>query len=100
MILIEKILLLLIFINYPNNSYNSSTYSQLKLQCSNNMINKQLTDIFGYITNLINTNQISSPNSNSRETKIHISNTFSSTELNKLNNFLFQYNLYFYANSM
>ena len=34
-------------------------------------------------------NQTPGPNTNLRETKAHISNTFSSTRPNKLNNFLF-----------
>jgi len=40
------------------------------------------------------------PNTNSRGTKAHIPDTFSSTEPDKLNNFLFQYWLYFHANSV
>jgi len=47
---------------------------------------------------MLNTNQISGPNTNSRETKAHIPNTFSSTKLDKLNNFLFQCYLYFHTN--
>ena len=47
---------------------------------------------------MLNANQTSSPNTNGRETKVCISNTFSSTEPDKLNNFLFQYHLYFCAN--
>ena len=38
---------------------------------------------------MLNTNQTSSPNPNIRETKAYIPNTFSSTEPDKLNNFLF-----------
>ena len=38
------------------------------------------------------------PNTNSRGTKAHIPDTFSSTEPDKLNNFLFQCHLYFCAN--
>ena len=43
-------------------------------------------------------NQTSGPNTNSRGTKAHISNTFSGTESDKLNNFLFQCCLYFHSN--
>ena len=46
----------------------------------------------------LNSNQTPSPNTNTRGTKACIPNTFSSTELDKLNNFLFQYHLYFCAN--
>ena len=38
------------------------------------------------------------PNTNSRGTKAHIPDTFSGTRPNKLNNFLFQYYLYFCTN--
>ena len=47
---------------------------------------------------MLNANQTPSLNTNLRGTKAHIPNTFSSTEPDKLNNFLFQYHLYFYAN--
>jgi len=52
-----------------------------------------LADILSHIANSLNTNQNSSPNSNLRETKACISDTFSSIELVKLNNFdeLYQY---------
>ena len=83
--------------NRPNLSH-SSTHSQSKLWYSNNSTNEQLTDIFGWIVNLLNANQTPSPNSNLRETKAYIPNIFSSTKLDKLNNFLFQYCIYFYAN--
>ena len=46
----------------------------------------------------LNSNQTPSPNTNTRKTKVCISNTFSSTEPDKLNNFLFQCYLYFHAN--
>jgi len=46
----------------------------------------------------LNSNQTSGPNTNARETKACISDTFSGTKPNKLNNFLFQYCLYFHAN--
>ena len=57
-------------------------------------------NILGQIANLLNTNQTSGPSSNLRGTKACISDTFSSTKFDKLNNFLFQYYLYFCANSM
>jgi len=57
-----------------------------------------LADILGWLANTLNANQTSRPNTNSRGTKAHIPDTFSSTELDKLNNFLFQYRLYFHAN--
>ena len=49
---------------------------------------------------MLNTNQTPSPNTNSRETKACIPNTFNSTEPNNLNDFLFQYYLYFHINPM
>ena len=60
--------------------------------------NKQLANILGQLTNILNANQTSSSNTNGRETKVCIPNIFSSTEPNKLNNFLFQYHLYFCTN--
>jgi len=57
-----------------------------------------LADILGWLANTLNANQTPRPNTNSRGTKAHIPDTFSSTELDKLNNFLFQYRLYFHAN--
>ena len=83
--------------NPATNRSNLFTYSQLKLQCSYNT-NEQLADILSYIANTLTANQTPSPNSNSRETKAYISSTFSSTEPNKLNNFLFQCCLYFHTN--
>ena len=38
------------------------------------------------------------PNTNSKGTKAYISNTFSGTKPDKLNNFLFKYYLYFCSN--
>ena len=49
---------------------------------------------------MLNTNQTTSPNTNSRESKACILNIFSSTESEKLNNFLFQCHLYFHVNPM
>jgi len=57
-----------------------------------------LADILGQLANTLNSNQTSGPNTNTRETKAHISNAFSSTKPDKLNNFLFQCCLYFHAN--
>jgi len=65
------------------------TCSQLKPRWSNNT-NKQLANILHWLANMFNFNQIPSPNTNSRGTKACIPNTFSDTEPNKLNNFLFQ----------
>ena len=60
----------------------------------------QLANILGQLANTLNSNQTSSPNTNSWGTKAHIPNIFSNTESNKLNNFLLQYCLYFHANLM
>ena len=57
-----------------------------------------MTEVFGQLANILIANQTSSPNANSRETKVCIPNIFSSTEPDKLNNFLFQCHLYFYTN--
>ena len=79
---------------------HSSTYLQLKPWNSDNSTNNQLADILSYILSyILDINQIFSPTSNSRKTKAWISDTFSSTKPNKLNNFLFQCCLYFHANS-
>lgn len=74
----------------PHNSYHSFTHLQSKSWYSDNFTNKQLANVLGYIAKLLNANQILNPNTNLRRTKVCISNTFSSTETNKLNNFLFQ----------
>ena len=79
------------------NRPTSSTRSQSKLHWSDNT-NEQLAKVLGRLANILNSNQTSRPNTNSRETKAHIPNTFSGTEPDKLNNFLFQCQLYFYAN--
>ena len=76
---------------------STSTYSQSKSHQSNN-INEQLADILGWLANTPNINQIPGYNTNIWGTKAYISDIFSSTELNKLNNFLFQCHLYFCAN--
>ena len=57
-----------------------------------------MANVLGWLANTLDSNQTSSPNTNIRETKAYIPNTFSGTELDKLNNFLFQYRLYFHAN--
>jgi len=58
-----------------------------------------LAKVLGQLANTLNTNQTPRPNTNSsRGTKACISDTFSGTEPDKLNNFLFQYKLYFHAN--
>ena len=85
-------------INSAINRPNSSTHLQSKSQSSNNSTNKQLADALGYITNTLTTNQNPGPNSNLRETKACISDNFSSSEPNKLNNFPFQCHLYFCTN--
>jgi len=66
----------------------SSTHSQSKPHQSNNT-NEQLAEVLGWLANTLNSNQTPAPNTNSRETKACISDTFSSTEPDKLNNFLF-----------
>ena len=83
-----------------NNITNRSTFStcsQSKPHWSDNT-NEQLAEVLSRLANTLNTNQTPGPNTNSRETKAHIPDTFSSTEPNKLNNFLFQCYLYFHAN--
>ena len=74
-----------------------STYSWSKLYWSENT-NEQLADVLGQLANTLNSNQTPGPNTNSRETKARIPDTFSGTEPNKLNNFLFQCHLYFHTN--
>ena len=69
--------------NLTANRPTSSTYSQLK-PCQNNNTNEQLADILGQLTNTLNANHTPSPNTNSRRTKAHIPDIFSSTEPNKL----------------
>ena len=83
--------------NNTANRPTSSTRSQSKPYWSNNT-NKQLAKVLGRLANTLNSNQTPGPNTNTRETKACIPNTFSGTEPNKLNNFLFQYHLYFHTN--
>ena len=75
----------------------SSTCSRSKPRRSDNT-NEQLAKVLSWLANTLNTNQTPAPNTNSRGTKACISDTFSSTEPDKLNNFLFQCRLYFCAN--
>ena len=70
------------------NRPTSSTCSQSKPHQSNNT-NEQLAKVLGRLANTLNSNQTPGPNTNSRGTKAHITDTFSSTEPDKLNNFLF-----------
>ena len=79
--------------NLTANRPTSFTYLQSKPYQSDNT-NEQLANILGRLANTLNTNQTSSSNTNLRRTKVHILNTFSSTEPNKLKIFLFQYHLY------
>ena len=79
------------------NRPTSSTHSWSKL-CQSDNTNEQLAEVLGWLANTLNSNQTSAPNTNTRETKAHISDTFSGTEPDKFNNFLFQYHLYFCAN--
>jgi len=74
--------------NLTANRPTSSTCSRLKSYWSDNT-NEQLANVLGQLVNTLNANQTPRPNTNSQGTKAHISNTFSSTELDKLNNFLF-----------
>ena len=85
--------------NLAANRPTSSTRSQSKPRRSNNNnTNKQLAEVLGRLANTLNANQTPAPNTNSRETKVRIPDTFSGTEPDKLNNFLFQCRLYFRAN--
>ena len=83
--------------NLTANRPTSSTHSWSKPHQSDNT-NEQLADVLGQLVNTLNSSQTPSPNTNVRRTKACISNTFSSTESDKLNNFLFQCYLYFCAN--
>jgi len=74
-----------------------STRSWSKFRRSDNT-NEQLAEVLGRLANTLNTNQTPTPNTNSRGTKARIPDTFSGTEPDKLNNFLFQCRLYFRAN--
>ena len=83
--------------NNTANRPTSSTCSQFK-SCQSDNTNEQLAKVLGQLANTLNSNQTPSSNTNTRGTKACIPDTFSSTEPDKLNNFLFQYCLYFCAN--
>ena len=83
--------------NLTANRPTSSTRSWSKL-CQSENTSEQLAKVFGQLANTLNSNQTPGPNTNSRGTKAYIPDTFSGTEPDKLNNFLFQYHLYFPAN--
>ena len=83
--------------NLTANRLTFSTCSWSKPYWSDNT-NKQLANVLGQLANILNINWTSGPNTNSRRTKVCISNTFSGTKPDKLNNFLFQYYLYFCTN--
>ena len=85
--------------NNITNRLTSSTCSQSK-PCQNNNTNEQLAKVLGRLANTLNSNQTPRPNTNSRGTKACIPNTFSGTEPDKLNDFLFQCHLYFCANQV
>jgi len=70
------------------NRPTSSTCSRSKPYRSDNT-NEQLAKVLGRLAHTLNTNQTPGPNTNSRGTKAHIPDTFSGTEPDKLNNFLF-----------
>ena len=75
----------------------SSTRSWSKPHRSDNT-NEQLAEVLSRLANTLNANQTPRPNTNSRGTKARIPDTFSGTEPDKLNNFLFQCRLYFCTN--
>ena len=79
------------------NRPTSSTCSWSK-PCQSDNTNEQLAEVLSQLANTLNTNQTPAPNTNSRGTKARIPDTFSDTEPDKLNNFLFQCRLYFHAN--
>jgi len=83
--------------NLTANRPTSSTRSQSKPHWSDNT-NEQLAKILVQLANTLNSNQTPGPNTNSRGTKACIPDTFSSTKPDKLNNFLFQCQLYFHTN--
>jgi len=83
--------------NLTANRSTFSTYSWSKPQQNDNT-NEQLAKVLSQLANTLNSNQTPGSNTHLRETKACIPDTFSSTELDKLNKFLFQCWLYFYAN--
>ena len=74
--------------NLTANRPTSSTRSWSKL-CQSENTSEQLAKVFGQLANTLNSNQTPGPNTNSRGTKAHIPNTFSGTEPDKLDSFLF-----------
>jgi len=85
--------------NLAANRPTSSTCSRSKPRRSDNTnTNKQLAKVLGRLANTLNANQTPGPNTNSRGTKARIPDTFSGTEPDKLDNFLFQCRLYFRTN--
>ena len=83
--------------NNITNRPTSSTHSQSKPRQNDNT-NEQLAEVLGWLANTLNSNQTPGPNTNSRRTKACIPDTFSGTEPDKLNNFLFQCHWYFHTN--
>jgi len=83
--------------NLTANRPTFSTHSWSKPHRSDNT-NEQLAEVLGGLANTLNANQTPRPNTNSRGTKACIPDTFSGTEPDKLNNFLFQCRLYFRTN--
>jgi len=79
------------------NRPTSSTRSRSK-PCWSDNTNEQLAEVLGQLAHTLNTNQTPGPNTNTRGTKVRIPDTFSGTEPDKLNNFLFQCHLYFHTN--
>jgi len=83
--------------NLTANRPTSSIRSWSKPWQSDNT-NEQLAEVLSRLANTLNSNQTPGLNTNSRGTKACIPDTFSGTEPDKLNNFLFQCWLYFCAN--
>ena len=83
-----------------NNIANRPTFSicSWSKPCRSKNTNEQLAEVLSRLANTLNSNQTPGLNTNSRETKTCIPDTFSGTEPDKLNNFLFQCCLYFHAN--
>ena len=74
-----------------NNITNRPTFSTCSWSksCWSNNTNEQLAEVLSQLANTLNSNQTPIPNTNTRGTKACISDTFSSTKPDKLNNFLF-----------
>ena len=84
--------------NIANRPMSSTRSWSKPCQSDNTNTNEQLAEVLGQLANTLNANQTPRPNTNSRRTKARIPDTFSGTEPDKLNNFLFQYRLYFHTN--